>query len=82
MRVPLLRRIALFALTSIFTLGLGLLAFFDGLEMLAQAGSYSGNDRVALLGLGALTTAAAVVPIAIWVMAGWALFVRRQRWEW
>jgi hypothetical protein len=50
--------------------------------MLAASGGYSGNDRNALLGLGALTTAGALVPIALWFLAGWALFVKRQRWEW
>ena len=75
-------RVLLFAVISIFTLGLGLLAFFDGIEMLAQAADYTGNDRTALLGLGALTSAGALVPIALWVLAGWALFVKRQRWEW
>jgi hypothetical protein len=50
--------------------------------MLAASGNYAGNDRTALLGLGALTTAGAVVPIALWILAGWAIFVRRQRWEW
>ena len=76
------RRVLLFAVISIFTLGLGLLALFDGIEMLAASGDYTGNDRAALLGLGALTTAGALVPIALWVLAGWALFVKRQRWEW
>ena len=76
------RRVLLFAVISIFTLGLGLLALFDGIEMLGASGDYTGNDRAALLGLGALTTAGALVPIALWVLAGWALFVKRQRWEW
>jgi hypothetical protein len=76
------RRVALFAVISIFTLGLGLLALFDGLEMLAASANYVGNDRTALLGLGMLTTAGALVPLALWVLAGWAIFVRRQRWEW
>jgi len=80
--VTLLRRVAVFAVISVFTLGLGLLALFDGIEMLAAASRLSGNDRAALLGLGALTTAGALVPIALWVLAGWALFVRRQTWEW
>jgi hypothetical protein len=80
--VTMLRRVAAFALISVFTLGLGLLAIFDGIAMLAAAGGYTGNDRTALLGLGALTTAGALVPIALWILAGWALFVRRQRWEW
>jgi hypothetical protein len=80
--VPVLRRVILFAVISVFTLGLGLLALFDGIEMLAASAGYSGNDRNALLGLGALTTAGALVPIAIWVLAGWAIFVKRQRWEW
>jgi hypothetical protein len=78
----LLRRMILFAVISIFTLGLGLLALFDGIEMLAASGGYIGNDRNALLGLGALTTAGALVPIALWFLAGWAIFVKRQRWEW
>ena len=78
----LVRRVVLFALISIFTLGLGALTLLDGIEMLAAAFEYTGNDRTALLGLGALTTAGALVPIALWVLAGWALFVRRQRWEW
>jgi hypothetical protein len=76
------RRVVLFAVISVFTLGLGLLALFDGIEMLAASTGYSGNDRNALLGLGALTTAGALVPIAIWFLAGWAIFVKRQRWEW
>ena len=76
------RRLLLFAVISVFTLGLGLLALFDGIEMLAGSGGYTGNDRVALLGLGALTTAGALVPIALWILAGWAIFVKRQRWEW
>jgi hypothetical protein len=80
--VPLARRIVVFAVISIFTLGLGVLALFDGIEMLAQAAGYSGNDRTALLGLGALTTVGSLVPIALWVLAGWAIFVKRQRWEW
>jgi hypothetical protein len=80
--VPILRRVIVFAIISVFTLGLGLLALFDGIEMLAASGNYAGNDRTALLGLGALTTAGAVVPMALWILAGWAIFVRRQRWEW
>jgi len=80
--VSFVRRVLLFAVISIFTLGLGLLALFDGIEMLAASGDYTGNDRAALLGLGALTTAGALVPIALWILAGWALFVKRQRWEW
>jgi hypothetical protein len=80
--VTLPRRIALFVLISIFTLGLGLLTLFDGIEMLAAALDATGNDRAALLGLGALTTAGSLVPLALWVLAGWALFVKRQRWEW
>ena len=76
------RRLILFAVISVFTLGLGLLALFDGIEMLAASASYIGNDRNALLGLGALTTAGALVPIAIWIIAAWAIFVKRQRWEW
>jgi hypothetical protein len=80
--VTLLRRIILFAVISVFTLGLGLLALFDGIEMLAASGGYTGNDRAALLGLGALTTAGALVPITLWVLAGWAIFVKRQTWDW
>jgi hypothetical protein len=80
--VTVVRRALLFAVVSVFTLGLGLLALFDGIEMLAASSGYTGNDRGALLGLGALTTAGAVVPIALWVLAGWAIFVKRQRWEW
>jgi hypothetical protein len=80
--VTFLRRVLLFAVISIFTLGLGLLTLFDGIEMLAASADYTGNDRAALLGLGALTTAGALVPIALWVLAGWALFVKRQTWDW
>jgi hypothetical protein len=80
--VTLVRRVIVFAVISIFTLGLGLLTLFDGIEMLAASGGYSGNDRAALLGLGALTSAGALVPIAVWVLAGWALFVKRQTWDW
>jgi hypothetical protein len=80
--VTLLRRVALYAVISIFTLGLGLLTLFDGIEMLAAASALSGNDRAALLGLGALTTAGALVPIALWIIAGWAIFIKRQTWEW
>ena len=80
--MPILRRVTLFAVISVFTLGLGLLALFDGIEILAASGGYTGNDRNALLGLGALTTAGALVPIALWFLAGWAIFVKRQRWEW
>jgi hypothetical protein len=80
--VTFLGRLLLFAVISIFTLGLGLLALFDGIEMLAQSANYTGNARTTLLGIGALTSAGALVPIALWVLAGWALFVKRQRWEW
>ena len=80
--MPILRRVILFAVISVFTLGLGLLALFDGIEMLAASGGYTGNEGNALLGLGALTTAGALVPIALWFLAGWAIFVKRQRWEW
>ncbi len=76
------RRVVLFAVISVFTLGLGLLAVLDGVAMLAASGDYTGNDRTALLGLGALTTAGGLVPIALWVVAGWALFVKRQTWDW
>jgi len=80
--VTFVGRVLLFTVISIFTLGLGLLALFDGIEMLGASAGYTGNDRAALLGLGALTSAGALVPIALWVLAGWALFVKRQRWEW
>ena len=80
--VTFVRRLLLFAVISVFTLGLGLLALFDGIEMLAESASYIGNDRTTLLGLGALTSAGALVPIALWILAGWAIFVKRQRWEW
>ncbi len=80
--VRLVRRIVLFIVVSVFTLGLGLLALFDGIEMLSASAGYSGNDRMALLGLGALTSAGALVPLALWILAGWAIFVKRQRWEW
>ena len=76
------RRLIVFAVISIFTLGLGLLALFDGIEMLAESAGYTGNDRNALLGVGALTTIGALVPIALWILAGWALFVKRQPWDW
>jgi len=76
------RRVMLFALISVFTLGLGLLALLDGIGMLAASGDYAGNDRTALLGLGTLTTAGALVPIALWVLAGWALFIKRQTLDW
>jgi hypothetical protein len=80
--VSVLSRVAIFAVISVFTLGLGGLALLDGIEILLQAGGRTGDERTAPLGLGALTTAGALVPIAIWFIAGWALFVRRQRWEW
>ena len=80
--MTLVRRILVFAVISVFTLGLGLLALFDGIEMLAASAGYAGNDRNALFGLGALTTAGALVPIALWILAGWALFVKRQTWDW
>jgi hypothetical protein len=80
--VTLVHRVIVFAVISIFTLGLGLLALLDGIEMLAQAAGYTGNDRTALIGLGALTTVGSLVPIALWVLAGWAIFVKRQKWEW
>ncbi len=81
-KVMFARRVVLFAVISVFTLGLGLLAVLDGVAMLAASGDYTGNDRTALLGLGALTTAGGLVPIALWVVAGWALFVKRQTWDW
>jgi len=80
--VTILRRVGLFVVISIFTLGLGLLAVLDGIAMLMATGEYSGNDRTALLGLGALTTAGGLVPIALWVIAGWALFIKRESWSW
>src|SRR5438445_3637224 len=80
--VSALRRVVLFGVISIFTLGLGLLALLDGIGMLAASSDYGGNDRTALLGLGALTTAGALVPIALWVLAGWALFIKREGWGW
>ena len=80
--MSMFRRVLLFAVISIFTLGLGLLTLLDGIEMLIASGGYTGNNRNALLGLGALTTVGALVPLAVWVIAGWALFVKRQRWEW
>jgi hypothetical protein len=78
----MLRRVGLFAVISIFTLGLGSLAVLDGIAMLVASGDYTGNDRAAVLGLGALTTAGGLVPIALWVVAGWALFVKRETWSW
>ena len=78
----MLRRVVLFAVISIFTLGLGVLALLDGIGMLAASGDYGGNDRTALLGLGVLTTAGALVPIALWILAGWALFRKRETWSW
>ena len=80
--MTILQRAGLFVVISIFTLGLGALALLDGIEMLAASGDYGGNDRTALLGLGALTTAGALVPIALWLLAGWALFIRRETWSW
>ncbi len=78
----MLARIAIFAVITLFTLGVGGLALLDGIEMLISAGALAGDERAALIGLGALTTAGALVPVALWFIAGWALFVRRQRWEW
>jgi hypothetical protein len=80
--VTILQRAGLFVVISIFTLGLGALALLDGIEMLAASGDYGGNDRTALLGLGVLTAAGALVPIALWVLAGWALFIKRETWSW
>lgn len=80
--VSMLRRAFLFAVVSVFTLGLGALTLLDAVGMFEASADYVGNDRTALLGLGALTAAGGLVPIALWVLAGWALFVRRQRWEW
>ena len=80
--MTLLQRVLVFAVISVFTLGLGLLALFDGIEMLTQVASYAGNDRTALLGLGVLTTVGALVPLALWLLAGWAIFVKRPKWEW
>jgi hypothetical protein len=78
----ILRRVGLFAVISVFTLGLGLLAVLDGIAMLAASVDYTGNDRAAVLGLGALTTAGGLVPIALWALAGWALFIKRETWSW
>jgi hypothetical protein len=78
----MLRRVGLFAVISIFTLGLGSLAVLDGIAMLVASGDYTGNDRAAVVGLGALTTAGGLVPIALWVVAGLALFVKRATWSW
>ena len=75
-------RLLLFAFISLFTLGLGMLALFDGLAMLGDALASGGADRTVVLVLGALTTAGALVPLALWVVAGWALLIRRDRWEW
>ena len=80
--MTIVRRVGLFVVISIFTLGLGALALLDGIEMLAASGDYGGNDRTALLGLGVLTTAGALVPIALWILAGWALFIKRETWSW
>ena len=80
--MTILQRAGLFVVISVFTLGLGALALLDGIEMLAASGDYGGNDRTALLGLGALTTAGALVPIALWLLAGWALFIKRETWSW
>jgi hypothetical protein len=77
-----LGRIAAFAVITVFTLGLGGLGLLDGIEMLAAAGGHTGDERTALIGLGVLTTAGSLVPIALWFLAGWALFIKRQRWEW
>jgi hypothetical protein len=77
-----LARIALFAAVSAFTLGLGVLALLDGIEMLGQAAALADSGRTTLTVVGALTALAALVPLALWVMAGWAIFVKRQRWEW
>jgi hypothetical protein len=77
-----LRRVALFATISVFTLTLGVLALLDGLEMLGQAAALTGNSRTTLTVVGALTALASLVPLALWLMAGWAIFVKRQRWEW
>jgi hypothetical protein len=76
------RRIGLFVVISVFTLGLGSLAILDGIAMLLTLGDLTGNDRAAVVGLGLLTTAGGLVPIALWVIAGWALFVKRQTWDW
>jgi hypothetical protein len=76
-------RLLLFGLISLFTLGLGLLALFDGLAMLSDAfAGRGGGDRNVVLILGALTTLGSLVPLALWGVAGWALLIRRDRWEW
>ena len=76
-------RLLLFAFISLFTLGLGLLALFDGIAMLGDAFAATGaGDRTVVLVLGGLTTIGALVPFALWFVAGWALLVRRDRWEW
>jgi hypothetical protein len=76
-------RLLLFGLISLFTLGLGLLALLDGLAMLGDAfAGRGGGDRNVVLVLGALTMIGALVPLALWVVAGWALLFRRDRWEW
>jgi hypothetical protein len=76
-------RLLLFGLISLFTLGLGLLAFLDGLAMLSDAFTgRGGGDRNVVLILGGLTMIGALVPLALWGVAGWALLIRRDRWEW
>jgi len=76
-------RLLLFAFISLFTLGLGLLALFDGIAMLGDAfAGTGGGDRNVVLVLGGLTTIGALVPFALWFVAGWALLVRHDRWEW
>ena len=76
-------RLLLFAFISLFTLGLGLLALFDGIAMLGDAfAGTGGGDRNVVLVLGGLMIVGALVPFALWFVAGWALLVRRDRWEW
>jgi hypothetical protein len=82
-RRPLAPRLLLFGLISLFTLGLGALTLLDGIAMLGNAldGS-AGSERNVVLVLGLLTAAAALVPLALWAIAGWAIFKRGDRWEW
>jgi hypothetical protein len=79
----LVPRLLLFGLISVFTLGLGLLALLDGLAMVSDAFTgRGGGDRNVVLILGALTSIGALVPLTLWGVAGWALLIRRDRWEW
>ena len=70
--------------------------FFAFLVLLLLAGIIvslvaGGLPALRAFGPGFLTSAqwnpvteqfGALVPIALWILAGWAIFVRRQRWEW